>query len=206
MEGSLMKHQHMKHTLTLHAQRAGIALAAAVALSALGTGPAQAQEFTRAEISLDRAGNLTCTFRETGLGAFSVIAYTCGAEALGVVSGCYVRNKFVGPTAVSIFKDVSSQEHEGQPTTLVAKNNGTILATLTAAIPESEGGEQGHLCTEPAEERVIAVRWCNASLVDVTNNIVGASVGELFEQLESTGTSAVVVPTCAELQAAPPTP
>lgn len=200
-----MKHQHMKHTLTLHARRAGMALAAAVAISALGTGTALAQQFTTAELGLDRAGNLECRFRETGLGAFSIIAYNCGAEALGVVSGCYVRNKFVGPTSVSVFKDVSSSE-EGQPTTLVARNNGTIgPSTLTAAIPESEGGE-GHLCTEPAEERVIAVRWCNASLVDVTNNIVGASVGELFEQLESTGTSAVVVPTCAELQAAPPTP
>jgi hypothetical protein len=203
MEGSLMKHQHMKHTLTLHAKRAGMALAAAVAFSALGIGTAQAQEFTRAEISLDRAGNLTCTFRETGLGAFSVIGYTCGAEALGVVSGCFAKNKFVGPTALSIFKDVSSSEHEGEPTTLIARNNGTIGATLTAEVPESHGGE---ICTEPAEARVIAVRWCNASLVDVTNNIVGAATGELFAQLENTGTTVIDMPTCAEIQAAPPTP
>jgi len=193
----------MKHTVINQAKRAGIALAAVAAFSALGTGTAQAAQFTRAEISLDRAGGLTCTFRETGLGASSVIAYTCGAEALGVVSGCYSRNKFVGPTAVSIFKNVSSSEHEGEPTTLIARNNGTIAATLTAAIPESEGAE---ICTEPAVAKVIAVRWCNASLVDVTNNIVGASTGELFAQLESTGTSAIVVPTCAELQAAPATP
>jgi len=31
MEGSLMKHQHMKHMRTLHAKRAGIALAAVAA-------------------------------------------------------------------------------------------------------------------------------------------------------------------------------
>jgi hypothetical protein len=98
---------------------------------------------------------------------------------------------------------VSNQEHEGEPTTLIAKSNGTINATLTAAIPESEGGE---FCTEPTVAKVIAVRWCNASLVDVTNGIVGATADELFAQLESTGTSAVVVPTCAELQAAPATP
>jgi hypothetical protein len=198
-----MKHQYMKHTLTLHAKRAGMALAVAVAFSALGTGPAQAQEFTRAELSLDRAGNLTCTFRETGLGAYSIIAYTCGAEALGVVSGCYAKNKFVGPTAVSIFKDVSNQGHEGEPTTLIAKGNGTIGATLTAEVPESHGGE---ICTEPAETRVIAVRWCNLSLVDTTNNIVGAATGELFAQLENTGTTVIDMPTCAEIQAAPPTP
>jgi hypothetical protein len=198
-----MKHQHMKHTLTLHAKRAGMALAVAVAFSALGTGTAQAQEFTRAELSLDRFGNLTCTFRETGLGAYSIIAYTCGAEALGVVSGCYAKNKFVGPTAVSIFKDVSNQGHEGEPTTLIARGNGTIGATLTAEVPESGGG---HICTEPAEERVIAVRWCNPSLVDTTSNIVGAATGELFAQLETTGTTVIDVPTCAEIQAAPPTP
>ena len=190
----------MKHTLINQAKRAGIALAAVAAFSALGTGTAQAAAFARAEISLDRAGSLTCTFRETGLGAFAQISYTCGAQALGVVSGCFVKNKFVGPTSLVIFKNVSSSEHEGEPTILLAKSNGTINATLTAEIPESEGGE---FCTEPAEARTVAVRWCNASLVDVTNNITGASVGELFEQLESTGTSVVVVPTCAELLATP---
>jgi hypothetical protein len=190
----------MKHTLINQAKRAGIALAAVAAFSALGTGTAQAAAFASASISLDTAGALTCKFRETGLGAFAQISYTCGAQALGVVSGCYVKNKFVGPTAVSVFKDVSSQEHEGEPTTLIAKSNGTINTTLTAEVPESEGGE---FCTEPAEARTVAVRWCNASLVDVTNNITGASVGELFEQLESTGTAAVVVPSCAELLAAP---
>jgi hypothetical protein len=199
-----MKHLHLsKHTLTHQAKRAGIVLAAAVALSALGTGTAQAQQFTRAELSLDRAGSLTCTFRETGLGAYSIIAYSCGAEALGVVSGCYAKTKFVGPTAVSIFKNVSNQGHEGEPTTLIAKSNGTIGATLTAEVPESEGG---HICTEPAEAKVIAVRWCNPSLVDTTNNIVGAATGELFAQLENTGTTVIDVPTCAEIQAAPPTP
>ena len=194
----------MKDTLAFQAKRAGIALSAVAALSVLGTGNAVAASFTRADITLDRAGSLTCTFRETGLGANSLIVYTCGAQALGVVSGCYTsKNKFIGPTAVSIFKDVSNQEHEGEPTTLIAKNNGAIGATLTAAIPESEGGE---ICTEPAVEKVIAVRWCDTSLVDVTNDIVGAATGELFAQLESTGTSVVIVPSCAELLAAPPTP
>jgi hypothetical protein len=193
----------MKHTVINQAKRAGIALAAVAAFSALGTGTAQAAAFASASISLDTAGALTCKFRETGLGGSSLITYTCGAQALGVVSGCFDRNKFVGPTAVAFFKDVSSSGEEGEPVTLIAKNNGTINTTLTAEVPESEGEE---LCTEPAVAKVITVRWCNASLVDVTNNIVGASTGELFAQLESTGTSAIVVPTCAELQAAPATP
>jgi hypothetical protein len=194
----------MKHTVINQAKRAGIALAAVAAFAALETGTAQAQEFTSANISIDRIGNLACSFRETGLGGSSVIAYTCGAQALGVVSGCYNRNKFVGPTAVSVFANVSSSgEHEGEPVTLIAKNNGVINATLTAEVPESEGEE---LCTEPLVAKVITVRWCNASLVDLTNDIAGAAVGELFEQLESTGTSAVVTPSCADIQAALPPP
>jgi hypothetical protein len=192
----------MECTLANQAKRAGLALAAAAAFSAIGTGTAQAQEFTRAEIGLDRSGNLTCSFRETGLGAQALITYTCGAEALGVVSGCFVRNKFVGPTSLSIFKNVSNAEEGHPPAPLVAKNNGTINATLTVEIPESHGAE---VCTEPAVQKNIAVRWCNASLVDTTNNIVGASTGELLAQLESTGTAVVPVPTCAELLAAPPT-
>ena len=192
----------MKHTCGKQAQRAGIALVAVAAFTILGIGTAQAQQFTRAELSLDGSGNLTCSFRETGLAPNGLYTYTCGAEALGVMSGCYVRNTFVGPTSLAVFKNVSNAEEGHPPAPLVAKNNGTINATLTAAIPESHGAE---LCTEPAVQRNIAVRWCNASLVDMTNNIVGASLGELFKQLEKTGTAAVPVPSCAELLAAPPT-
>lgn len=189
----------MKRTFEQQAKRAGIVLA--VAFAALGTGPATAQQFTRAEISLDRAGNLTCAFRETGLGANSLITYDCAAEALGVVSGCFVKNKFVGGTSLATFKEVAPEE----PVTLLARNNGAIGATLTTEVPESEHGG-GEVCTEPAEARVVAVRWCNASLLDVTNNILAANTGELFAQIESTGTAVVVMPSCAELLALPASP
>jgi len=192
----------MKHTCGKQAQRAGLALAAAAAFTMLGIGTAQAQQFTRAELSLDGSGNLTCSFRETGLAPNGLYTYTCRAKALGVMSGCFVRNRFVGPTSLAVFKDVSNAEEGHPPAPLVAKNNGTINATLTGGIPESHGAE---LCTEPAVQRNIAVRWCNASLEDTTNNIVAASLGELFAQLEKTGTAVVPVPSCAELLAAPPT-
>jgi hypothetical protein len=190
----------MKQTLRNQAKRAGIALAAMAAFTALGTGTAQAAPtFTRADITLDVAGNLTCGFRETGLGAYSLITYDCGAQALGVVSGCFARNKFVGPTSTAVFHNVTAEE----AIALLAKNNGAINGTITVAAPESHGG--GETCTEPAEAKTIAVRWCNASLVDMTNGIVGASLGELFAQLARTGTSVIVVPSCAELIATPPT-
>jgi hypothetical protein len=189
----------MNHTFGKQAKRAGIALAAVGTFAALAIGTAQAQQFTRADISLDGAGNLTCTFRETGLGANSLITYDCAAEALGVVSGCFQKNKFVGGTSLAIFKEVAPEE----PVTLLARTNGAIGATLTTEVPESEHGG-GETCTEPAEARVVAVRWCNASLLDVSNNILAANTGELFAQIESTGTAVVTVPTCAELLAALP--
>ena len=196
----------MKQTLNNQAKRTGIALAAMAAFTAFGTvlaaPPAAAPAFTRADLSLDNAGSLACAFRETGLGAYSQITYDCGAQALGVVSGCFVKNKFVGPTSTAVFHYVTGEE----AIALLANNNGTINSTITVEAPESHGGHGGgELCTEPAVEQVVTVRWCNASLEDMTNGIVGASVGELFAQLARTGTSVVVTPTCAELQAATPT-
>ena len=189
----------MKHRPGRQARRAGIALAAAVAFAALGTGTAQAAQFTRADITLDSAGNLTCGFRETGLGALSLVTYDCGALALGVVSGCFVRNKFVGPTSLAVFHNVTAEESVA----LLAKNNGTVNSTITVEAPESHGG--GETCTEPAESQPIAVRWCNASLVDMTNGIVGATASELFAQVARTGTAVVVVPACADLISMSPT-
>lgn len=191
----------MKQTLKNQARRTGIALAAMAAFTALGTGTAQAAPaFTRADITLDNAGNLTCGFRETGLGAYSLITYDCGAEALGVVSGCFAKNKFVGPTSTAVFHNVTVEE----AIALLAKNNGTINATITVEVPESHGGGE-ETCTEPAESRPVAVRWCNASLVDTTNGIVGATASELFAQLARTGTAVIIVPACADLIDTPPT-
>ena len=186
----------MEHTVKVQAKRAGIALAVAAVLAGLGTGTAQAQQFTRADISLTNTGALQCSFRETGLGRIASITYDCGAQAVGVVSGCFAKNKFVGPTAVSISKNVTTEESEP----LLAKNNGAIGATITVEVPEQE---HALVCTPPAEPQVVAARWCNASLVDVTNGITGASVGELFAQVARTGTQVIIVPTCAELLAAP---
>jgi hypothetical protein len=191
----------MHRTFGKQSKRAGIALAAVGSLAAFAIGTAQAQQFTRADISLDGAGNLTCTFRETGLGANSLVTYECAAGALGVVSGCFAKNRFVGPTSLAIFQEVAPE----QPVTLLARTNGTIGATLTTEAPESGHGG-GEVCTEPAEARVVAMRWCNASLLDVTNNILGVNTGELFAQIERTGTAVVTVPSCAELLAAVPPP
>ncbi len=147
----------MKQILKNQAKRTGIALGAAVALSALGTGTAQAQQFVSADIKLDNAGNLQCKFRETGLGALSLVTYDCTAEGVGVVTGCFVKNKFVGPFSVSIVKNVTTEESEP----LLAKNNGAIGATITVEVPEGGGEAQ---CDEAAgaEPHTVAVRWCNA--------------------------------------------
>jgi len=189
----------MKQTLRNQAKRAGIALAAMAAFTALGTGTAQAAPtFARADITLDVAGNLTCGFRETGLGALSLVTYDCGAQALGVVSGCFVRNKFVGPTSTAVFHNVTAEESVA----LLAKNNGAINGSITVEVPEG-GGEVQCNHEAGAEPQVVAVRWCNASLMDVTNNIVGATSGQLTDILLRTGDQVAPIPTCTEILAAP---
>jgi hypothetical protein len=188
----------MKQTLKYQAKRAGIALAGVAAFTALGTGTALAQQFASASISLDQAGNLNCKFRETGLIPLSLVTYDCAAEGVGVVTGCFVKNKFVGPFAVSISKDVAA--HESDP--VLAKNNGAINGSITVEVPEGGGEAQ---CNEAAgaEPHVVAVRWCNATLTDVTNNIVGATAGQLTDILLRTGTEVAPLPTCTEILAAP---
>jgi hypothetical protein len=188
----------MKQTLKYQARRAGIALATVAAFTALGTGAAQAQEFASASIGLDNAGSLQCKWRETGLGALALITYDCTAEGVGVVSGCFVKNKFVGPFSVSIFKNVTGEES----TQLLAKNNGAINGSITVEVPEGGGEAQ---CNEAAgaEPHTVAVRWCNASLSDTTNGIVGATEGQLTDILLRTGTQVAPLPTCTEILAAP---
>lgn len=164
-------------------------------------GTAQAQEFARADISIvahgEGAGALECSFRETGLGAFASVTYSCGATDLGVLTQCFVRNKPVGGSTpvLTVFHNVTAEESEA----LLARNNGAISATIEVAVPEAGGGEEA--CTEPAVATVTAARWCNASLVDTTNNIVGATVAELFLQLERNATG--TIPDCATLATLP---
>jgi hypothetical protein len=75
----------MTRPFTHQAKRAGIALAVVAALSALGTGTAQAQEFTRAEVTLDRFGNLECVFTEKGLPPGETVRYDCTGQYVGVL-------------------------------------------------------------------------------------------------------------------------
>jgi len=199
----------MKHTLNNQAKRAGVALAVVAAFAALGSvtvqaaPPAGVPTFTSASISIEprgeAAGGLNCSWRETGLGAYAQVTYACDAGAVGVLSACFYKNKLVAGsgTQLSTFTNVTSEEAEA----LIAKANGAINGSTTTAIPEVEvEPHPPELCTEPAVEQVVVVRWCNASLKDTTNNLVGATVGELFQEFTSgVGT----VPSCAVLLATP---
>jgi hypothetical protein len=117
------------------------------------------------------------------------------------VSACFVKNKFVPDTfSVSIVKNVTVEESEP----LLAKNNGAISGSITVEVPEG-GGEA--TCNEAtgAEPHTVAVRWCNMTLKDVTNNIVGATVGQLTEILLRTDAQVAPIPTCTEILASPGT-
>lgn len=194
----------MKYTFGKQTRRVGLALAAVVALAVLGIETAQAAQFTSANISIEprgeATGGLTCTWRETGLGPSQVVYYSCTAGAVGALYACTYKNRviFQSPTRLDVFKNVTG-EHGAVP--FLALNNGHINASTTTAIPVNEVPEGAPvLCLEPSVEEVVAVRWCNASLTDVTNNLVGVTVGELFQEfIPGVGT----VPSCTDLLASP---
>jgi len=186
----------MKHTLTLHAKRAGIALAAVAAFAALGIGTAQAAPtFASANVTLDRFGNLECAFRETGLPPFGVVRYDCTSQYVGVLQQCILGRKAVGNSKLLIFQDISAGEVEN----FEIPRNGTVRAAIITNIPESENANL--LCTAPSELTTTAVRWCSSSLVDLTNNIVGATAPELFVQLVTNASGSV--PGCDTLANGP---
>jgi hypothetical protein len=186
----------MKHTLIYQARRAGLALAVAVAFAMLGIGTAQAQEFAGASVTIENAGeaagSLNCSFRETGLVPFTQVRYDCSSKYVGVLQQCILKNRPVGNSQLLIFENIHPEEVEN----FDVKRNGSIRETVITNIPESESNAL--ICTEPSELTVTAIRWCENSLVDLTNNITGASAAELFDQLVNNGTGSV--PSCDDLK------
>lgn len=186
----------MKQTLKNQANRSGLALAVVAAFAVLGTGTAlAAPTFTSANIVLDRFGNLECAFRETGLTPGGQVRYDCTSQYVGVLQQCMLGRKAVGNSKLLIFQDISANELEN----LEVNRNGQVRAAIITQIPESETASL--LCTAPSELTTTAVRWCNNSLVDLTNNILGASVGELFANLVANASGSV--PSCAVLANGP---
>ena len=189
---------------------AGIALAAA-AFAMFGTGTALADPvpkpltFAKASIDIEprgeAAGSLNCSWRETGLTPLALVAYECKAAAGAVVEGCFYKNKFVpdAGTETTVELDMTNLEAGHDTELYLASNGGAISGEILLApeAPHTPGG--GHLCTEPLEQAVIAARYCDMSLTDTTNDIVGTTELELFAVLaRGVGVS---VPTCDEMLA-----
>ena len=204
----------MKQIAKKQTKKAGMALTAAVAFAIFGSAamaapPADGPAFASADISIERRGEdqgaLNCSWRETGLGSYAVITYECNAAAVGVLEGCFLRNKLVldAGTELSIATGVSNVEQGHDAEAFISRSNGTINDSIITAIPEAEtphGSGGGHLCTEPLEQGVIAVRWCEASLWDTENDIEGAHVDELYREFTNPG-QPDAVPSCTWLLA-----
>ena len=195
----------MKHIPGNQARRAGIALAAVAAFTAPGIGTAQAADFATADISINSVGFLDASFKETGLTPGASVDYTSGATDVGWMTQCFIRNKPVANIAPKLHV---AHAADGLTTdrTLLASNRGTITSSILTAYPTAEENEGvPPLCPETEgvviTEEITAIRWCNASLVDTTNNIVGASEPELFLQMKRNGASNV--PDCGTLATLP---
>ncbi len=198
----------MKHTLIDQARRAGGALVAVVAVAALGIGSAQAQSFVKADLSINAYGFLDCSFKETGLAGGAPVDYTCGATDIGWVTQCFFKNKPVANSPITLYV-----AHDQTTTrSLFANKQGTIMSGILTAYPTVEGEPHTEPCANivaggpgknEAEitETITAIRWCNSSVVDTTNNITGTQEPELFLQLEKGGSTAV--PSCDVLQTLP---
>jgi hypothetical protein len=190
----------MKQMLKNQAKQTGIALAAVAAFAALGIGSAQAQEFAAASITLENAGEsagaLNCSFRETGLIPGSQVRYDCASQYVGVMEQCMYRGKPVGNNRLYIYNNI----HPEELAHFDVGNNGRVRGTVITQIPQP-GENNAILCTAPSEVAVTSIRWCNNQLWDLTNNIQGATVAELFDQLEPSGGGSV--PGCATLANGP---
>jgi hypothetical protein len=195
----------MERTFAEQTQRAGLALAAAVALSVLGTGTALGQTFVNSDVSINSVGFLECAFKETGLAPGAQVDYTCAATDVGWVTQCFIKNKPVAnlPTRLHVAHNADGLTSNR---TLVATNRGTITNAFLTAYPtvEEVPGEVPlcpHVEGVTITEEVTAIRWCNASLADETNDIVGAEAAELFLQLKRGGSADV--PSCNTLATLP---
>ena len=195
----------MKHIPGNQARRAGIALAAVAAFTTLGTGTAQAASFATAGITVNSVGFLDAAFKETGLTPGAEVNYTSGATDVGWMTQCFVRSKPVANIAPRLHV---AHTADGLTTnrTLVASNRGTVTSSILTAYPTAEETHgEVPLCPEVEglviTEEITAIRWCNATLTDTTNNIVGASEPSLFLQIKRNGSSAV--PECGTLATLP---
>ena len=201
----------MKYTFGKQAKQSGIALAAVAAFTTLGIGTAQAAPpasgatFATAGITVTSDGFLDASFKETGLDAGASVDYTSGATDVGWMTQCFIKNKPVGNIAPRLHV---AHTADGLTTdrTLVASNRGTITSSILTAYPtpvETHGTVP--LCPEVEgvvmTEEITAIRWCNATLKDTTNDSVGASEPSLFLQLKRNGSSAV--PECGPLATLP---
>lgn len=120
-----------------------------------------------------------------------------------MVEGCFFKNKFVADagTETTTQSGITNVQAGHDPELFLANNSGAISSEILVApeAPHVPGG--GHLCPEALVQAVIAARYCDASLMDVTNTLVGATVSEVYEEL-ARGV-AVAVPSCADMLAAP---
>jgi len=209
----------MKITFNNQSRKAGIALAAVtfvtfVTTSALAAPTPKPLTFAKADISIATrtseaqevaAGDLVCSWRETGLTPYALVSYECKAGAVAIVEACVYKGKIISDTELTVATDLTNAEPGHEAEVFLANNSGAVSGEVIVAAEAPHGGGNGHveLCPnlghingpEP-EQEVVAVRWCDMSLTDTTNDLVGAQVTELFEVLAK---GAFAVPSCAEI-------
>jgi len=136
----------------------------AVGVAALGSGAlAVSPHFINATDSINNDnGNLTCSWKEAGLGNNQSIDYTCSASATATYVCVNHGNKnpsAANKTAVS--GDVSAQG------TFTSGKNGSITASLVVSPPDAGS----FTCPKGQSLELAQVSYVNVLLTDTTNGV-----------------------------------
>jgi hypothetical protein len=153
-----------RHLRLLTGVAAALALTSSLAL-------ADNPHFVTANIAVNSVGNLVCSWKEAGLGTNQNIDYECTAGFVAAFYQCV--NKGGGEPRPHTATDTSVTSKG----TFNSGRNGQITASLTAALPTPPSD----FCPNSRNWtlKLVGARWCDTSLEDVTNHIVGATEPQL---------------------------
>ena len=158
MDVNQIEEKDMKHIFKKQSIQAGIALTALVASTAFVTGTALAAPptgeiaFAKADISIAprtseaqevAAGDLVCSFRETGLTPYALVSYECKAGAVAMVEACVYKGRIISDTELTVATDLTNVEAGHEAEIYLANNSGAVSGEVVVAAEAPHGGGGG---------------------------------------------------------------
>jgi hypothetical protein len=169
--------------------RRGVGLALAVLGLTVGFGAgvagAGSPHFISADIDIASNGNLECSFKEAGL-ANDTVDIACAAPTADATYFCINR----GGNHPSATNKETVSGAVGVTQTFAPSRNGQTTGTVSVPPP----GPGGFTCPGNQTLTLVEVTYHNATLTDVTNNVLGATETSLSSGCLLTGKLAALCP------------